>query len=323
VLTRDRPGRRTAGRTANRAVTRRSRRGAGPQVTSTVVPGQRLRDRPGRRRRRRRARRIGLRLVRAAVMIALVGVLGVGVISAWGPGSRTGVRFTSGAPSAPTTGLGSLVARAVSSRAGSRASRSGVVTFASLASPSLTTVVPPPVVTPTATGRQPAPCHVSYAVTAGAADTFTGLIVIANTSAVPVNGWTLRWDSPPSQHIVSASNATVTNGPAGAVATDLVADALIAPGSSVTIGFQGHRDSQPPAPTGFTLNGAACAWEPAVALPVVPASGQPVTASPSSPPPTTTGSVATPTGSVATSTGSVQTPAESGSSAAGSGNSDR
>jgi Cellulose binding domain len=111
----------------------------------------------------------------------------------------------------------------------------------------------------------PAPCHISYSVTLGTTDQFTVVMVIANTSNTKVNGWTLRWQYPPTQKILYGWNAMVAVGATGTAATGIGADQTIAPGGSVTIGFVGQRGVWVPTPTGFALNGQTCQWQPAVA----------------------------------------------------------
>jgi len=102
-----------------------------------------------------------------------------------------------------------------------------------------------------------APCHVTYKVTQTAKQ-FTAVMVIVNTSAVKVKGWTLRWAFPADQKIIYGWNSVVTNGPAGAAATDAGLNRVIAPGASTTIGFSGTTQNWVPTPSGFSLNGAMC-----------------------------------------------------------------
>lgn len=111
-----------------------------------------------------------------------------------------------------------------------------------------------------------APCHIRYSIVSDGPSHFTVLIAIANTSGVRADGWTLRWDLPSQQKIVYAWNASLSNGSAGAVATDIDTSRVIEPGASVTIGFVGKRDASVPMPTWFALNGEACQWQPVAEL---------------------------------------------------------
>jgi len=109
-----------------------------------------------------------------------------------------------------------------------------------------------------------APCQITYRV-AQTTSQFTITIVIANTSSVKVDGWTLHWDFPSNQEITYGWNAMVTNGPRGAEATDVGLNMIIPAHGSTTIGFAGKLRDWVPTPSGFTLNGATCQWKPAEA----------------------------------------------------------
>ncbi len=113
----------------------------------------------------------------------------------------------------------------------------------------------------TETTGQATPCRISYSVVPQGGQ-FTLAMMIANTSPQAINGWTLRWQFPSTERILSAQNAIVSNDPAGAVATGVGPDQVIGPGHSVTIAVAARRESWIPTPTGFTLNGQACAWQP-------------------------------------------------------------
>lgn len=108
-----------------------------------------------------------------------------------------------------------------------------------------------------AAGDPAAPCRVTYSVNRAGAQ-FTVMIVIANTGTAAVKGWTLGWSFPPTQKIAYGWNAIVNNGPAGATAHDVGANATIPAGSSTTIGFVGAVQGLLPTPSGFTLNGVVC-----------------------------------------------------------------
>ena len=108
-----------------------------------------------------------------------------------------------------------------------------------------------------ATVAAQAPCRVTYKVSQTAKQ-YTVVMVIVNTSAAKVKGWTLRWAFPASQKIIYGWNSVVSNGPAGASATDAGLNRVIAPGASTTIGFSGAAQNWVPTPTGFSLNGAMC-----------------------------------------------------------------
>jgi hypothetical protein len=115
--------------------------------------------------------------------------------------------------------------------------------------------------TPNPAAGASAPCQITYSV-AQSASQFTITIVIANSSAVKINGWTLHWDFPSTQEITYGWNAMVTNGPRGASAKDVGLNMQIPAHGSTTIGFAGKLRGWVPTPSGFTLNGATCQWKP-------------------------------------------------------------
>ena len=81
-------------------------------------------------------------------------------------------------------------------------------------------------------------------------------VTIRNTSAVPVNGWTLTWSLPGSQRITQSWNATVTQSGAAATAVNVAWNGRSRPP------VRPASDSSPTArssgATGFALNGTAC-----------------------------------------------------------------
>ena len=87
---------------------------------------------------------------------------------------------------------------------------------------------------------------------------FTADVTVKNTGTTAVNGWTLTWTFPGDQKTTSAWNAKVVQSGASVTATDLGYNGALAPGASTGFGFQATYGSANPAPTAFTLNGAAC-----------------------------------------------------------------
>ena len=90
----------------------------------------------------------------------------------------------------------------------------------------------------------------------------TGLtdnITIANTGTTPINGWALKFNLASGQTITSGWNATYAPSSGAVTATNASYNGAIPPGGSTTIGFQANHTGNTAAPSGFTLNGAACA----------------------------------------------------------------
>ena len=90
---------------------------------------------------------------------------------------------------------------------------------------------------------------------------FTANVTITNTGTVAVTGWVLRYTFPAAgQRVVQGWNATwaQATGSAEVTATNLGWNAMIQPGASVGIGFNGSFSGSNPRPDGFTLSGHPC-----------------------------------------------------------------
>lgn len=230
-------------------------------------------------------------LLRATAMVAVLSAMAIWIATA-GNLTPDGVRFSAATPTSQISAAGSVTEHAPAGRAGAPLTRTG--------GPSSPTS-PRSTAAPTAALPAAAPCHISYSLLVDVPSRFTAVMVIANTSSAKVDGWTLRWDFPAKQEIIYGWNAIVSIGQGGAVATDIDSNQKIAPGESVTIGFVGKRQGWVPTPTGFTLNGKACQWQPAAALstPSVPAPAGSATTPTVGAPPAAGTAAATPTGSPA------------------------
>jgi beta-glucosidase len=88
---------------------------------------------------------------------------------------------------------------------------------------------------------------------------FTGTVTVTNTGTTPLNPWTLQWSFTAGQRITQAWSARVTQSGAAVTATGEAWSASLAPGASVSFGFNGTHTGSNPRPASFTLNGAACA----------------------------------------------------------------
>ncbi|MFI1990976.1 glycoside hydrolase family 11 protein [Actinoplanes sp. NPDC020271] len=114
----------------------------------------------------------------------------------------------------------------------------------------------PPSSTPPDPGGSGA-CRVTNAVNAwntGLTDTIT----ITNTGSSAINGWSLKFTLPSGQTITSGWNATYSPSSGQVTATNAGYNGSLPPGGSTTIGFQADHSGNTGAPSGFTLNGAAC-----------------------------------------------------------------
>jgi poly(hydroxyalkanoate) depolymerase family esterase len=109
-------------------------------------------------------------------------------------------------------------------------------------------------------GTPPPPsgaCRVADTVSAWTGG-MTENITVTNTGTSPVNGWSLAFALPGGQSVTNAWNATISPASGQVSATNLGYDAAIAPGASVSFGFQATQTGNAAAPTAFTLNGSAC-----------------------------------------------------------------
>lgn len=110
-------------------------------------------------------------------------------------------------------------------------------------------------------GGDPGPvtgCAVSYAVQSQWNTGFTAGVTVRNTGSSAIDGWTLKWTWPSGQSVASAWNATVSQSGTQVTAVNAAHNGAIAAGGSATFGFNGAWSGGNPAPSTFTLNGAAC-----------------------------------------------------------------
>jgi poly(3-hydroxybutyrate) depolymerase len=118
---------------------------------------------------------------------------------------------------------------------------------------------------PSSPGPSPSPsapatgsCRVAPVVSAWN----TGLtenLTITNTGSAAINGWSLALTLPGGQTITSGWNATYAPASGQVTARNAGYNAAIAPGASISVGFQATHTGNADAPTAFTLNGAVCA----------------------------------------------------------------
>ena len=119
---------------------------------------------------------------------------------------------------------------------------------------------PTPVHTPTAT---PTPasggggCKVSYSVNQWPGG-FTANMTVTNTSSTTINGWSLVFTFPASQQVTQGWNGVFTQQGSKVTVVNQSYNPTIAPGASLSPGFNGSWTGSNPAPTSFTLNGVTC-----------------------------------------------------------------
>ncbi|MEU6446356.1 cellulose binding domain-containing protein [Streptomyces sp. NPDC046979] len=117
--------------------------------------------------------------------------------------------------------------------------------------------------TGTGTGPGPDPdpgeaaCEVSYGTNVWQ-NGFTADVTVTNTGTAPVDGWRLAFTLPSGQRVTNAWNASVTPSSGTVTATGVAHNARIAPGGSLSFGFQGAHGGTFAEPDAFRLNDAAC-----------------------------------------------------------------
>jgi mannan endo-1,4-beta-mannosidase len=171
-----------------------------------------------------------------------VGVTGYDVVRVSGT-TETAAASTATA-SATLTGLtaNTTYTFAVYARdaAGNRSTRSGTVNVT------------------TQSGGGGSSCAVTYKIAGQWQGGFQGDVKIANTGTAAVNGWTLRWTWANGQTVSQSWGATTSQSGATLSATNVSYTGNIPVNGSVSFGFIGSWNGTNSAPTGFTLNGAAC-----------------------------------------------------------------
>jgi len=101
-------------------------------------------------------------------------------------------------------------------------------------------------------------CHVTYTKNSQWPGGFTAQVVISNTGTTSINGWSLTFTFPGDQKITSNFNGGFSQAGENATLTNAGYNGTIAPGASITDGFQGTWTSSDASPTSFAVNGTAC-----------------------------------------------------------------
>src|ERR1700730_7101938 len=101
-------------------------------------------------------------------------------------------------------------------------------------------------------------CHVTYTKNSEWPGGFTAQVVIANTGTAAINGWSLTFTFPGDQKITSNFNGGFSQTGEKVTRTSASYNGTIAPGASITDGFQGTWTSNDTNPTSFSINGTAC-----------------------------------------------------------------
>ncbi|HLI69733.1 MAG TPA: glycoside hydrolase family 9 protein [Ktedonobacteraceae bacterium] len=110
-----------------------------------------------------------------------------------------------------------------------------------------------PSLTPTAVAGAIASVH--YAVSSQWSGGFGATITITNTSSTTINGWTLVFNFSAGQQITQGWNGTFSQSGSTVTISNASYNGSLAPGASVSPGFNASWSGSNPNPTSFTLNG--------------------------------------------------------------------
>ena len=119
------------------------------------------------------------------------------------------------------------------------------------------TSTPPTSTPPTSTPPSSGTCRVAYAVTSQWGGGFGASVTITNLGA-PVSSWQVGWTFGAGQTVQQLWNGTVSQSGSQVTVTNVSYNGSLATGASTSFGFNGAWTGSNPAPTAFTLNGAAC-----------------------------------------------------------------
>ncbi|HEX3965831.1 MAG TPA: cellulose binding domain-containing protein, partial [Trebonia sp.] len=112
--------------------------------------------------------------------------------------------------------------------------------------------------TVSASGGSGGSCTVRYTTNSQWPGGFTAQVVIGNSGSSAISSWSLAFTFPGDQKITSNFNGGFSQTGEKATLTNASYNGSIAPGGSITDGFQGTWTNSDAVPTAFTLNGATC-----------------------------------------------------------------
>jgi endoglucanase len=170
-------------------------------------------------------------------------------VATFGPGVTTGAFYVDYPPYGTAFRIATLYVMAID-RWGAESPPSGTVDVRI----NNDVVNPSPTPTPAPVGA----CRVSYS-SYGWFGGMTSSVSISNTGSTPISGWRLTFTFVDAgQRLTNGWQAAWSQTGSTAAATNLTYNRTIAPGGSVTIGFNGSNTGANPTPANFLLNGAIC-----------------------------------------------------------------
>ncbi len=114
------------------------------------------------------------------------------------------------------------------------------------------TPTPTPGTTPTPTGT----ASVSYQISSQWSGGLSANLSLTNNSTFTINGWTLQFTFPGDQKITQLWGGSYTQSGQQVIITNASYNGTIAPGQTITLGFNGTWTSNDTSPTTFIFNGA-------------------------------------------------------------------
>ena len=115
------------------------------------------------------------------------------------------------------------------------------------------TVSPTPTPTPTAS----AGCKVTYSVNDWGGG-FSGTIAVTNTGGTAWTGWTLAFGFPGNQKVTQGWSGQWTQTGSQVTVTNQSWNGSVAPGATISLGFNGSYTGSNPRPASFAVNGTPC-----------------------------------------------------------------
>jgi endo-1,4-beta-xylanase len=100
---------------------------------------------------------------------------------------------------------------------------------------------------------------VTYKVTNQWSTGFQGDVTVRNDGTASMTGWTLRWSFADGQALTQSWNSAFTQAGAAVTVTNASWNGTLAPAGTAGFGFLANWSGANRVPTGFTLNGTACA----------------------------------------------------------------
>ncbi len=104
-----------------------------------------------------------------------------------------------------------------------------------------------------------AACVVRYTVQDQWDTGFGAAVTITNTGSAPISPWSLSWTYTAGQRLTQGWDGNYSQSGSRVTVSAASWNETIAPGGSVSTGFNGAHNGSNPAPGGFTLNGGSCA----------------------------------------------------------------